>query len=168
MTDTQAVGFNKVAQKLRFGIRPSDTRGVPFDRSFAYIIDFIILAVLGLIAGFIAFILTILSFGILSPLLALLSFLPLLYHSYFLSQQGATPGMNAMGIKMVTMDGKPVTLVHALLTTIIFYLTVPATSFLVLLVVFFNDEKRTLHDLLTNTIVVNDEIPEATIDEILR
>ncbi|WP_417433717.1 RDD family protein [Kiloniella sp.] len=168
MTDTQAVGFNKVAQRLRFGISPSDTRGVLFDRSFAYVIDFIILAVLGLIAGFIAFILTILSFGILSPLLALLSFIPLLYHSYFLSQQGATPGMNAMGVKMITMDGKPVTLVHALLTTVIFYLTVPATSFLILLVAFFNEEKRTLHDILTHTVVVNDEIPKTTIDEILK
>ncbi|WP_052742080.1 RDD family protein [Kiloniella litopenaei] len=168
MTDTQAVGFNRVAQKLRFGITPSDTRGVIFDRSFAYVIDFIILVILGLVAGFIAFVLTILSFGILSPLLALLSFIPLVYHTYFLSQQGATPGMNAMGVKMITMDGKPVTLVHAFLTTVIFYLTVPATSFLILLVAFFNDEKRTLHDILTHTVVVNDEIPNETIDNILK
>ncbi|KKJ75928.1 hypothetical protein WH95_15775 [Kiloniella litopenaei] len=147
---------------------PSDTRGVIFDRSFAYVIDFIILVILGLVAGFIAFVLTILSFGILSPLLALLSFIPLVYHTYFLSQQGATPGMNAMGVKMITMDGKPVTLVHAFLTTVIFYLTVPATSFLILLVAFFNDEKRTLHDILTHTVVVNDEIPNETIDNILK
>ena len=137
-----------------------DIEGVPFNRMLAYLIDFIILSVVGLAIGFAAFVLTLISIGLLSPLTSivfvLLPLLPLAYHSYFLSQQGATPGMNAMGVNMVTLEGDKPTVFHAVLTTIIFYLSVPATSFLILLVIFFNEERRTLHDLLTNTIVVND------------
>ncbi|MFD2207626.1 RDD family protein [Kiloniella antarctica] len=149
---------SKSTQKLE--LNALDVDGVPFNRVLAYLIDLIILFVVGLAIGFAAFVLTLISIGLLSPITSivfvLLPLLPLAYHSYFLSQQGATPGMNAMGLKMFTMAGDTPTLFHAALTTVIFYLSVPATSFLILLVVFFNKERRTLHDLLTSTIVVND------------
>ncbi len=167
MTDTQPVGFNRVALGLKRTLHPSDTRGVIFDRSFAYVIDLVILTILGFVLGFVIFIMTIFTFGLLSPLFALLTFLPLLYHSYFLSQQGATPGMNAMGVTMVSLDGSRISLGQAVIATIIFYVTVTATSLLVLLIVFLNDQRRTLHDILTGTIVVNEKIPAATIEEIL-
>ncbi len=159
MDNTPSLNLSTPKSGIKRQINASDIQGVPFNRCFAYIIDFIILAVISLVIGFVAFIITLISLGLLSPLTSivfvLLPLLPLAYHSFFLSHQGATPGMNAMDIKMTTMEGDNPTLIHAGITTIIFYLTVPVTSFLILIVMLFNKERRTLHDLLTNTVVVN-------------
>ncbi|WP_419904141.1 RDD family protein [Kiloniella sp.] len=156
MTELPSLRLKKQNPNIKLEINSLDIEGVPFKRVFAYTLDLIILSFVGLAIGFAVSVLTLISIGLLSPLFVLLSLLPLAYHSYFLSQHGATPGMNAMGIRMVTMDGENPTLVHAGIATIIFYLSVPATSFLILIVMLFNNERRTLHDLLTNTIVVND------------
>ncbi len=160
MNELPSLRLKKSHSDIKLDLSSIDIEGVPFNRMLAYLIDLIILSVVGLAIGFAAFVLTLISIGLLSPITSivfvLLPLLPLAYHSYFLSQQGATPGMNAMGIKMITMEGDIPTLLHAGITTIIFYLSVPATSFLILIVMLFNDERRTLHDLLTNTVVVND------------
>jgi uncharacterized RDD family membrane protein YckC len=43
---------------------------------------------------------------------------------------------------------------QALIQTVLFYITVGATCSLVLLLVLFNRHKRTLHDMLSGTVVV--------------
>ena len=45
---------------------------------------------------------------------------------------------------------------QAALVTIVFYVSVALTGWLVLVVALFNNQRRTLHDYLCGTIVIND------------
>lgn len=138
-----------------FTLATEDIDGVPLRRVVAYAVDLVFLFVLAAAAALAATLLNVISLGLLTPLTAAALFLlPLAYHSFFLYHQQATPGMKLLGLEMRTMDGSPLSAVHAIITTVIFYATVPVTSFLILIVVFFNDQRRTLHDLLTGTVVV--------------
>ncbi|WP_157231119.1 RDD family protein [Kiloniella laminariae] len=158
MKELPSLSLKASERQITLTVRPSDVEGVPLKRALAYLIDFCFLAVLGVAAFVAGMIINIISLWLLSPLVAIaLALLPLAYHSYFLSQKGATPGMKIMDIRMVTLEGKKPSLLHAAITTVIFYVTVPVTSFLILLVILFNDEQRTLHDILTGTIVIREQ-----------
>ena len=89
------------------------------------------------------------SFGLLSPLLLVLPVLGVLYHSYFIGSAGATPGMKLMDLEVRSWTGRPVDFAQAFIMTAIFYVTMPPTGGLILLIALF-----TLHDLLSGTIVV--------------
>src|SRR3546814_8378370 len=59
-------------------------------RSVAYLVDVVIIAVLGLALGFVLSLIGLLSFGLLSPLAVLVMALwPLAYHSFFVATRGA-------------------------------------------------------------------------------
>ncbi|WP_343563128.1 RDD family protein [Kiloniella sp. b19] len=133
--------------------------GVPLSRLVAYIIDLCILFVIAAIFAIAASILNVLSFGLLAPLTALAAILlPVAYHSWFLAQKGRTPGMSFVGLKMLRHDnGRPVSILEAAINTVIFYVTVPATSGLILVVMLLNDQRRTLHEILSGTIVIREE-----------
>lgn len=126
-------------------------------RLFAFLIDVLILMVLGMALGTVGTILGVLTFGLLSAPLALLTLLlPLGYHTFLIGgPQSATFGMRAMGIEVRTWDNHRPGYLQAALQTMIFYVTVFATNFLILLVAFFTDKSRTLHDLLCGTLVIN-------------
>lgn len=111
-----------------------------------------------------AAILGVLSFGLLTPLLVLvIALTPLVYHTYLVgSEKSATLGMRFMNIKVRTMDGRQPDYATAFLHCLIFYVTMFLTSGLVLLVSLFTRNGRCLHDLLTNSHVVQEDTPSLT------
>ncbi|GAB4364165.1 MAG: hypothetical protein Kow00114_20630 [Kiloniellaceae bacterium] len=129
--------------------------GVVVRRCIAYLVDVVIIAVLGLCLGFALSIVGVLSFGLLSPLAVIVMALwPLLYHSFFVATRGATPGMSLFGLELRDWSGKPVEPAQAVLVVLLFYVSISLTVWLVLLVVLFNDRGRALHDILANTLMV--------------
>jgi len=69
----------------------------------------------------------------------------------------ATPGQQMLGLVVRRNDdfGRP-TALQAVISTIVFYLTL-ATSGLLLLVVLITSRRRTLHDLVSGLVVVRTE-----------
>jgi uncharacterized RDD family membrane protein YckC len=66
----------------------------------------------------------------------------------------ATPGQAMFGLIVRRHDDLgPPALVQAVISTLVFYLTL-ATSGLLLLVALFTEQKRTLHDLISGLVVV--------------
>lgn len=143
---------------------PEYFSAITVKRMIAYLLDILIVAILAVPVWFIGMLLTALSFGFLAPLHALaLALLPLAYHITLLSgPRSATFGMRVMGVRMmslsqesVTGGGRP-TVFQAIIQIIAFYGSMALTGGLVLLVALFNSRRRTLHDWLAGTVVVND------------
>lgn len=135
-------------------IDPARLEGVLPRRVFAYAID---ICIVGLLISAIAFFLlgaTILTIGLLSPSFALLTLVPAAYHTLTISTGGATWGQRLFGLVVTDMDLQRPSLLQALITTVLFYLTVPTTGGLALLAVFFLPRRRTIHDLLAGTQVL--------------
>lgn len=135
-------------------IDPARLEGVLLRRVFAYAID---LCIIGLLISAIAFFLlgaTILTIGLLSPSFALLSLVPAAYHTLTIASGGGTWGQRLFGLVVTDMALQRPGLLQALITTVLFYLTVPTTGGLALLAVFFLPRRRTIHDLLAGTQVL--------------
>lgn len=76
------------------------------------------------------------------------------YEWYFLTQKdGQTPGKSAMGIRVVKVNGTPVTTVDAAIRYLGYYLS-SAFILLGLLWAVFDNQRRTWHDLLAGTLVL--------------
>jgi uncharacterized RDD family membrane protein YckC len=143
--------------------------GIAFKRVIAYFIDaLIILAIMG--GVWIVFsILTAMSLGLLAPLLwPGLPLVPLLYHTLTIgADDSATYGMRLLGVTVRTWDGRKPGYLQAALNTMVFYASVGLTGWLILVVALFNDRRRTLHDFLCGTVVINavpwtlSRVPEA-------
>lgn len=135
---------------------PEFFASVTLKRVVAYLIDFAIIGILSLVALAAFWVLSVLSFGLLSPLFAvLLPFIPLAYHTAFIGgPESATPGMRLFGIEVHRIEGDRPGYLQAGLQTIVFYVSVGLTSWLVLLVALFNGRGRTLHDYLCGTVTI--------------
>ncbi len=138
--------------------------GVTPRRVYAYLLDMVVVAMLCGMMFIASLILGMLSFGLLWPfMMALLALVPIAYHTLTIGgQHSATFGMRAAGIKVMSIapgaeqtKGKP-TLVQALIQTGCFYLSIAFTCTLILLVALFNPRRRTVHDFVAATVVVND------------
>jgi uncharacterized RDD family membrane protein YckC len=80
----------------------------------------------------------------------------LLYYGFtFGSPASATLGMRAMEIEMRTWYGAPSYFVLGAMHAVAFYISVTALTPLVLLVCFFNERRRLLHDIVLGTAVIN-------------
>ncbi|TNC98305.1 MAG: hypothetical protein FD119_447 [Stygiobacter sp.] len=138
--------------------RPELFNGITLKRIFAYLIDLVVISVLVMAAWVATGLLGILSFGLLLPLQAMaVVLLPLAYHTLLIaSPASATLGMRVMGIQVVTAaDGLPPSLLQALILTVAFFGSVALTGFLVLIIALFTPQRRTLHDFLAGTVVIN-------------
>lgn len=125
--------------------------GLAWRRAAGYLIDAFVLLLV--IAGL--WVLVILSLGLLLPIkLVVTPLLPLAYHTYFVGQAGATPGMRLMDVEIRSWTGRPPDYLQAFVMTALFYATVLSTGFLVLVVALLNDRQRTLHDYLAGTLGV--------------
>jgi len=125
-------------------------------RAIAYLIDLVVLAFLMAIELFAFKVIGVLTFGLLAPILVLAYTLtPLAYHTLLIGGRGsATLGMRAMDVEVRTWTGGRPGYVQAALQTIVFYVTVGLTSFLILVVALFNSRRRCLHDYLCGTVVI--------------
>ncbi len=132
--------------------------GVLLRRAFGYGIDALLLTIVFAILGLIVF----LSFGLLAPVYLLVApIVPTAYHTFFIGRDGATPGMKFMDLEARTWIGGRPDYLQALVMTVLFYVSIIVTWFIVLLVPLFNDRRRTLHDLMSGIVVVRHSRLEA-------
>lgn len=134
------------------------TAGVLSRRCVGWLIDVVLIAVLIWALWWILVMFGLLTFGLGFGAISILPWVPFLYQ--FLSLLGissATPGQRMVGLTVRRNDdlGPPAVL-QALVFVLVFYLTV-ATSGLLLVVAFFTNRHRTLHDLLSGLVVVRSE-----------
>lgn len=138
--------------------QPELFSGITLKRIFAYLVDLVVISILVVMAWVATGLLGVLSFGLLLPLQAVvIVLLPLAYHTLLIAgQASATLGMRLMGIQVVTAaDGLPPSPLQALILTVTFFGSVALTGFLVLIIALFNPQRRTLHDFLAGTVVIN-------------
>ena len=69
--------------------------------------------------------------------------------------RSATIGMRVMDLEMRTWYGAPAYFVLGAVHAIAFWFTVSVLSPFVLLVAFFNQRRRLLHDILLGTVIIN-------------
>ncbi len=124
-------------------------------RSFAYLIDIIILAVVMGVAMLVMSIATVITLGLFAPFkLAILVLMPFAYHSFFIGRYGATLGMSFMDLEVRTTEGRQVDYIQAALMTILFYVSIGVTGLVILIVALFNQKGRTMHDYFSDSVVV--------------
>jgi uncharacterized RDD family membrane protein YckC len=138
--------------------RLDDTRafeGVRTRRILAFVLDYVIVALLSIVFAILVFFLGFLTlglgwmlYGILVPVVAILY----IWNTLGSADQ-ATTGMKMMGIRLDRLDGAPIDGLTAVVHSVLFWAGNVILSPLVLLVTLFSDRKRTLHDLLLGTVV---------------
>jgi uncharacterized RDD family membrane protein YckC len=138
--------------------------GVLARRLIAFLIDLIIIAIPVLVLAVFMAAATIATLGIAAILFAILSplYWPLIvvwalcYYGFsFGSPASATVGMRVMDLEMRTWYGSPAYFVLGAVHAIVFWLTISFLTPLILLVGFFNQRRRLLHDMLVGTVVIN-------------
>jgi uncharacterized RDD family membrane protein YckC len=138
--------------------------GVLARRLIAFIIDLIIIAIPVILAAIFMAAATIATLGIAAIFFAFLSplFWPLIviwaivyYGVTFGSAASATIGMRVMELEMRTWYGSPAYFVLGAVHAVVFWLSISFLTPLVLLVCFFNERRRLLHDMVIGTIVIN-------------
>ncbi len=143
---------------------PELFEGVLARRLIAFVIDLIIIVIPIVLAGIFMAAATIATLGLAVVFFALLSplYWPLIviwalcYYGYtFGSPASATIGMRVMDLEMRTWYGAPSYFVLGAVHAVVFWLTTSFLTPLVLLVGFFNERKRLLHDMVVGTVVIN-------------
>lgn len=131
--------------------------GVRFRRSVAFLIDCVLITVLMVVASIAVLVLGVVTFGLAWILFAVLwPAVALLYIAFTLGgRSSATPGMRAMGIELRLFHGGKVYPLLAAIHAVLFYASVSILTPLVLLVAFFSDRKRLLHDMVLGTVMVD-------------
>lgn len=134
--------------------------GVLARRTLAFVIDVVIISIPVIFAA-----LFILIFGLITLGLGWILFWlwwpaaviwALVYYGITLgSPHSATIGMRVMDIQMRTWYGAPCYFLLGIAHGILFWLTVSLLTPFILLVGFFNDRRRLLHDMLVGTVVIN-------------
>lgn len=127
--------------------------GVLSRRAFAFIIDYLILGALWLVAAVVVFFLGIVTFGLGFMLYPILFFLlALVYFGVTVSGPAqASLGMRAVGLRLGRDDGRPIDFLTAIVHLTLFWLFNSILTPLVLLVGLFTDRSRLLHDILLGT-----------------
>jgi len=130
--------------------------GVRTARTFAFLLDYLIIAVLCIPFAIIVAILGIPTLGLAWGLYPVLPFIVAgLYTAATMGgERQATIGMSIMGIKVNRLDGGKVDPVIAILHVVLFWFIQGIAVFLPLLVSFFSSKKRLLHDILLGVYVV--------------
>jgi uncharacterized RDD family membrane protein YckC len=139
------------------------TAGVLLRRVVAWVVDLVIIGLIGTCFWLILFTFGLLTLGLAFPLMGLLPLVPLAYHIGFLAgPHSATPGQSALGLTVRrNLDlGRP-TLLQAVISTALFYATL-ATGLVLLAVALFTTRKRALHDLVAGLVVVRRDMLTAT------
>ena len=142
--------------------RLDDTRayeGVRSRRVFAFLLDYVIVALLTIPFAILVFLLGVLTLGLGWMLYGIL--VPAVAITYVWNTLGgpkqATSGMQMMGIRLDRMDGRPIDGMTAVVHSVLFWAFNVVLSPLILLATLFLDRKRTVHDLLLGTVVTRSD-----------
>ncbi len=137
--------------------------GVPARRLIAFLVDLFILAIPLIFLWVFFFAITVVTFGLgivlygLMPIVA--TIWALVYYGMTLGgPRSATIGMRVMDIEMRTWYGAPAYFVLGAVHAVAFWISVSIFSPLILIVCFFNERRRLLHDMVVGTIVINNEV----------
>lgn len=135
---------------------PELYEGVLWRRVFSYLLDLLLIGLIAAGVGLVFVVLTVLSLGLLAPVLwFLFGLVPLAYHTLLLSgRHSATFGMRLFDLELRSVTGERPGFLQALVQTALFYITIGMTCSLILLVALFNRRRRTLHDFLAGTVMV--------------
>jgi uncharacterized RDD family membrane protein YckC len=127
--------------------------GVLSRRIFAFLIDYVVMAIVIAVLGAVIGVLGILTFGLAWLLYAVL--VPIVVVPYVALSLGgrdqATPGMKAMDLKIVKDDGGQIDWLIATVHLILFWVFNTILTPFILLIALFTSRKRALHDILLNT-----------------
>ena len=149
-------------------LQPELFDGVLARRVVAFIIDFFIIAVPVVLAAMLIFAFGIVTLGLGWALYWLLSPASVIWALvYFGATLGgpasATIGMRVVDLEMRTWYGARAYFVLGAVHAIVFWLTVSMLTPFVLLVCFFNERRRLLHDILLGTVVINSPVRAAAL-----
>ena len=139
---------------------PELFEGVLARRCVAFLIDLTIITIPVLFAAVFIFIFGVVTLGLGFALYGLLSPAAVIwaiayYGLTFGSPASATIGMRVVDIEMRTWYGAPAYFVLGAVHAIVYWISISFLTPFVLLVAFFNERKRFLHDMLVGTIVIN-------------
>jgi uncharacterized RDD family membrane protein YckC len=137
--------------------------GVPARRIIAFLVDLFILTIpLAFLFVFFSAItvvtlgLGVIIFGLMTPIATVWA---LVYYGMTLGgPRSATIGMRVMDIEMRTWYGAPSYFVLGAVHAVAFWVSVSILSPLILIVCFFNERRRLLHDMVVGTIVINNDV----------
>jgi uncharacterized RDD family membrane protein YckC len=151
--DIKPHAYNPIANPELF-------EGVLARRVAAFIIDFIIIAIPVVLAAMFIFAFGVVTLGLGFALYWLLSPASVIWAIVYFGitlggPRSATIGMRVMDLEMRTWYGAPAYFVLGAVHVIVFWLSVSALTPFILLVCFFNERRRLLHDILLGTIVIN-------------
>ena len=141
---------------------PELFEGVLARRVVAFIIDFIIIAIPVVLAAMFIFAFGIVTLGLGWALYWLLPPASVIWAIVYFGvtlggPRSATIGMRMMDLEMRTWYGAPAYFVLGAVHAIVFWFSVSALTPFILLVAFFNERRRLLHDILLGTVVINNE-----------
>jgi uncharacterized RDD family membrane protein YckC len=139
---------------------PELFEGVLARRCIAFLIDVTIIAIPVLFASVFIFIFGLVTLGLGWALFWLISPATVIwaivyYGMTFGSAASATIGMRVMDIEMRTWYGAPAYFLLGAVHAVAYWFLVSFFTPLILLVAFFNQRRRLLHDMLVGTIVIN-------------
>jgi uncharacterized RDD family membrane protein YckC len=144
-----------VSKELNAPIDRALLRGIVWRRVAAYCIDLVIIGAISVLAIMVFVPAAIVSFGLLAtPLTLLFGLIPVAYHTVLIGSSGsATLGQRLLDLRVMDIGGGRPDYAQAAVQCILFYVTLMATG-LLLVVIFFNPLRRTIHDWLSGTVVV--------------
>jgi uncharacterized RDD family membrane protein YckC len=148
--------------------QPEYFEGVLSRRVLALVIDVIIITVPIMFAALFIFVFGLVTFFLGWFLFFLLpaggTIWAILYYGLtFGSPKSATIGMRMMDLEMRTWYGAPCYFLLGAVHAVLYWISVSALTPLILLVAFFNERKRLLHDMVAGTIVINNEARAASL-----
>jgi uncharacterized RDD family membrane protein YckC len=140
--------------------QPELFEGVLARRVVAFIIDFIVISIPVVLAAMFIFAFGIVTLGLGFALYWLLPTATVIWAIvYFGATLGgprsATIGMRVMDLEMRTWYGAPGYFVLGAVHAIAYWFTVSFFTPFVLLVAFFNERRRLLHDIMLGTVIIN-------------
>ena len=140
--------------------QPELFEGVLARRVIAFVIDFLVIAVPVALAAMFIFAFGLVTLGLGFALYWLLSPAAVLWALFYFGAtlggpSSATLGMRMVDLEMRTWYGGNAYFVLGAVHAVVFWLSISALTPFILLVAFFNERRRLLHDLLLGTVVIN-------------
>ncbi len=148
--------------------QPELFEGVLARRIFAFLFDAVIVLIPIAVLTLFMLMFTVVTLGLGVVVFALLGPVAAIWAVLYVgltlgSPHSATYGMRIMGLQMRTWYGSPMYFLLGAVHAVFFWVLTTALTPLVLLVSLFNARRRTLHDYLTGTVVINDEARAASL-----
>jgi len=140
--------------------QPELFEGVLARRVVAFIVDFVIISIPVVLAAMFIFAFGIVTLGLGFALYWLLPSATVIWAIVYFGvtlggPASATFGMRVMDLEMRTWYGAPAYFVLGAVHAIAFWFTVSFFTPFVLLVAFFNERSRLLHDIMLGTVIIN-------------